>query len=133
MVFWQPRWVYAEEDGLCYQKVAPGDFRPIGRAKKIPFAAMVSIDGLASGDEFMVQCGVRDYTFKAEDEAHCATMVRNLRQLREREHARGRPKARRRRVTFAAPSGAAERTRRSVSPATPRRGERRRPVPGAAS
>ena len=36
MVLWQPRWVHAEMDALCYQKIT-ADERPIGKQKRIEF------------------------------------------------------------------------------------------------
>ena len=82
MVLWQPRWVYAEVDGLCYQKISTTE-KPIGRPKKIRFDAIKEIDELDAA-EFVLQCERRDYTFKAPTEEACAVLVHNLRQLRER-------------------------------------------------
>ena len=69
MVLWQPRWVHAETDGLCYQKIT-ADERPIGREKRIAFTDVREIEELEYG-EFVLQCGKRDYTFKAPDERKC--------------------------------------------------------------
>ena len=85
MVLWQPRWVHAEVDGLCYQKIT-ADERPIGREKRIAFADVREIEELEYG-EFVLQCHKRDYTFKAPDEHKCQVIVHNLRQLRERWRA----------------------------------------------
>jgi len=82
MVLWQPRWVHATEDSLCYQKIT-ADERPIGREKKIEFRDVKEIEELEYG-EFVLQCTKRDYTFKAPDENRCQVVVHNLRQLRER-------------------------------------------------
>ncbi len=84
MVLWQPRWVYAEVDGLCYQKISTTE-KPIGRPKKIRFDAIKEIDELDAA-EFVLQCERRDYTFKAPSEESCAVLVHNLRQLRERSN-----------------------------------------------
>jgi hypothetical protein len=67
MVLWQPRWLYAEVDGLCYQKISTSEVRsrprmalvsaaqtasgvhaqkPIGRPKKILFKNIKDIDEL---------------------------------------------------------------------------------------
>ena len=69
MVLWQPRWVHAETDALCYQKIT-ADERPIGRMKRIEFGEVREIDELEYG-EFVLQCKKRDYTFKAPDEQKC--------------------------------------------------------------
>jgi len=82
MVLWQPRWVFAELDGICYQKIS-ADERPIGNPKKIPFSSVLHIEELDQG-EFVLQCANRDYTFKASHEGMCTVLVHNLRQLRER-------------------------------------------------
>ena len=85
MVLWQPRWVHAETDALCYQKIT-ADERPIGREKRIEFRDVREIEELEYG-EFVLQCSKRDYTFKAADEHKCQVIVHNLRQLRERWRA----------------------------------------------
>ena len=82
LVLWQPRWVFAEIDGLCYQKIW-ADESPIGKPKKIMFAAVETIEELDCA-EFVLQCGKRDFTFKAPSEDACTVLVHNLRQLRER-------------------------------------------------
>ena len=69
MVLWQPRWVHAEVDGLCYQKIT-ADERPIGREKRVEFRDVREIEELEFG-EFVLQCQKRDYTFKAPDENKC--------------------------------------------------------------
>jgi len=86
MVLWQPRWVFAETDGFCYQKISTTE-RPIGKPKKITFASVREIEELDSA-EFVLQCASRDYTFKAPSEEACTVLVHNLRQLRERARAR---------------------------------------------
>ena len=82
LVLWQPRWVFAETDGFCYQKIS-ADESPIGKPKKIMFAAVETIEELDCA-EFVLQCGKRDFTFKAPSEDACTVLVHNLRQLRER-------------------------------------------------
>ena len=82
LVLWQPRWVFAEIDGFCYQKIS-ADESPIGKPKKIMFAAVETIEELDCA-EFVLQCGKRDFTFKAPSEDACTVLVHNLRQLRER-------------------------------------------------
>ena len=61
MVLWQPRWVHAEMDALCYQKIT-ADERPIGREKRIEFKHVKEIEELEFG-EFVLQCDKRDFTF----------------------------------------------------------------------
>jgi hypothetical protein len=82
MVLWQPRWVHAETDALCYQKIT-SDERPIGKQKRIEFRDIREIEELENA-EFVLQTGKRDYTFKAPNENKCQVFVHNLRQLRER-------------------------------------------------
>lgn len=82
MVLWQPRWVYAETDGMCYQKVSTND-KPIGKAKKILFSAIKDLEELEC-QEFRVICPDRDFTFKVPETGNscsCSVMVHNLRQL----------------------------------------------------
>ena len=69
MVLWQPRWVHAETDALCYQKIT-ADERPIGKEKRIEFSNLKEIEELEYG-EFVMQCKKRDYTFKCPDEKTC--------------------------------------------------------------
>jgi len=82
MVLWQPRWVYAETDCLCYQKIT-ADERPIGKVKRVEFKDVREIEELEYG-EFVLQCAKRDYTFKAPNDTTCQVFTHNLRQLRER-------------------------------------------------
>mmetsp|Transcript_22271 Transcript_22271/g.56870 ORF Transcript_22271/g.56870 Transcript_22271/m.56870 type:complete len:90 (-) Transcript_22271:232-501(-) len=82
MVLWQPRWVFATTDALCYQKIT-ADERPIGREKKILFSDVNRIDELEYG-EFVLEMRKRNYTFKAPSEQKCQVLVHNLRQLRDR-------------------------------------------------
>lgn len=82
LVLWQPRWVFAETDGFCYQKISAEE-APIGKPKKILFAAVDTIEELDCA-EFVLHCGKRDFTFKAPSEDACTVLVHNLRQLRER-------------------------------------------------
>mmetsp|Transcript_1941 Transcript_1941/g.3130 ORF Transcript_1941/g.3130 Transcript_1941/m.3130 type:complete len:150 (+) Transcript_1941:97-546(+) len=87
MVLWQPRWVFAEIDGFCYQKISTTE-KPIGKPKKISFSEVKEIEELDCA-EFVLQCPNRDYTFKAPNEDACTVLVHNLRQLRERHRVSG--------------------------------------------
>ena len=69
MVLWQPRWVYATTDALCYQKIT-ADERPIGKVKSIKFDDIIKIDELEFG-EFAIEMPKRNYTFKAPDDHTC--------------------------------------------------------------
>jgi len=82
MVLWQPRFVFATTDGLCYQKIT-ADERPIGKEKKISFSDVRRIDELEYG-EFQLEVAKRMYTFKAPSDHKCQVIVHNLRQLHER-------------------------------------------------
>ena len=81
---WRPRWVFAETDGFCYQHMSP-DEKPKGKPKKIMFTAVDAIEELDCS-EFVLVCGKRVMTFKAQSEDACTVLVHNLRQLRERAH-----------------------------------------------
>ena len=82
LVLWQPRWVFAETDGFCYQKIS-SDESPLGKPKKIMFAAVDTIEELDCA-EFVLACKKHAFTFKAPSEDACTVLVHNLRQLRER-------------------------------------------------
>ena len=76
MVLWQPRWVHAETDALCYQKIT-SDERPIGKQKRIEFRDIREIEELENA-EFVLQTNKRDYTFKAPNENRCQVRERPL-------------------------------------------------------
>jgi len=82
MVLWQPRWVYATTEGLCYQKIT-ADERPIGKEKKVLYTDILKIDELEYG-EFQLEVAKRMYTFKCATDTKCQVFVHNLRQLQER-------------------------------------------------
>mmetsp|Transcript_32462 Transcript_32462/g.68286 ORF Transcript_32462/g.68286 Transcript_32462/m.68286 type:complete len:149 (+) Transcript_32462:41-487(+) len=73
MVLWQPRWVYAEVDGFCYQKISTAE-KPIGKPKKILYADIKEIEELDCA-EFVLQCANRDFTFKAPNEDACTVLA----------------------------------------------------------
>ena len=56
------------------------------RARRRIVLSLTQIDNVEELDcaEFVIQCGKRDYTFKAPSEETCTVLVHNLRQLRER-------------------------------------------------
>jgi len=63
LVLWQPRYVFADLDGLHYQKLSTQN-RPMGKPKKIKFASILEVTELEQG-EIVIRCRSRDYTFKA--------------------------------------------------------------------
>jgi len=79
LVLWQPRYVFADLDGLHYQKLSTQN-RPMGKPKKITFASILEVTELEQG-EIVIRCRSRDYTFKAPDASKASVMVHNLRQL----------------------------------------------------
>ena len=85
VVLWQPRMIFADADGLSYQKIDPNE-APIGKAKRIEFASITEIEELDCA-EFVLLSGRREYTFKAPSEDACTVLVHNLRQLCERQRA----------------------------------------------
>lgn len=58
---WQERYVFAEEDALCYQQLAV-DRTPTGKVKKIPFGSIEFI-GPYDETQFVLKCSRRSYTF----------------------------------------------------------------------
>ena len=87
LVLWQPRWLYAEIDGICYQKVSVSE-KPVGPPKKLPFATVSEIIELDCSEFVVVTTSARGYrrvekstTFKAVDELACEVLVHNLTQL----------------------------------------------------
>jgi hypothetical protein len=74
MVLWQPRWVFATTDAVCYQKIT-SDERPIGKEKKIKFTDILKIDELDYG-EFQLEVAKRFYTFKAPTSQKCTVRLR---------------------------------------------------------
>ena len=74
MVLWQPRWVFATTDAVCYQKIT-SDERPIGKEKKINFTDILKIDELDYG-EFQLVVAKRFYTFKAPTSQKCTVRLR---------------------------------------------------------
>jgi hypothetical protein len=75
MVLWQPRWVFATTDAVCYQKIT-SDERPIGKEKKIKFTDILKIDELDYG-EFQLEVAKRFYTFKAPTSQKCTVRLRD--------------------------------------------------------
>lgn len=73
MVLWQPRWVYATTEGLCYQKIT-ADERPIGKEKKVLYTDILKIDELEYG-EFQLEVAKRMYTFKCATDTKCQVCV----------------------------------------------------------
>ena len=55
MVLWQPRWVFASTEALCYQKIT-ADERPIGKEKRISFADIQQIEELEFGEVRLLAC-----------------------------------------------------------------------------
>ena len=41
MVLWQPRWLYAEVDGVCYQKISTTEVRFPPAAASVPVKSIV--------------------------------------------------------------------------------------------
>ena len=76
---WQERYVYAEDDALCYQQLSK-DRVPSGRSKRIPYS---SIDFIGPYDEtqFVVMCRRRSYTFLAEDTEIRTRWIKSLSRL----------------------------------------------------
>ena len=76
---WQERYVYAEDDALCYQQLSK-DRIPSGRSRRIPYS---SIDFVGPYDEtqFVVMCRRRSYTFLAEDTESRTRWIKSLSRL----------------------------------------------------
>lgn len=86
VVLWQPRWLYAERDGLCYQKVnQAGIPLSVWPPKRIAFADVTSIDELETDGEFALWTRKRCFVFNAgPQQVRAQAMVSRLRELCER-------------------------------------------------
>lgn len=83
LVVWQPRLLFCEADGICYQKLAADD-TPMGEPTKVKFADINGIEELRGHSaEFELRCAGQELIFKAASEDACTTLVLNLRQLQE--------------------------------------------------
>ena len=61
---WQERWVYAEDDALCYAHLT-ADMKPEGQSKRIPFASIEFV-GPFDETQFVIKCAKRTFTFLAD-------------------------------------------------------------------
>jgi len=58
---WQERYVFAEDDALCYQQLAL-DRTPSGKCKRIPYNTMQFV-GPFDETQFVIKCHKRSFTF----------------------------------------------------------------------
>ena len=61
---WQERYVFAEDDALCYQQLSQ-DRVPSGPMKRIPYSS-ISFVGPIDDTQFVLRCTRRNYTFLCE-------------------------------------------------------------------
>jgi len=76
---WQERYVYTEDDALCYRQVNK-ERTPVGAAKRIPFA-VIQFVGPFDDAQFVIKCAKRSNTFLTESAESRAQWIRNLSQL----------------------------------------------------
>lgn len=79
---WQERYVYAEDDALCYQQLkgSENEREPHGPCKRIPFASMEFV-GPFDDTQFVVLCVRRAYTFLCESPEARTRWIKAISQL----------------------------------------------------
>lgn len=82
VVLWQPKWLYAERDGLCYQRVTASEGAVGHEPRRIAFEDVTSIDEFEMG-EFTLQCRTRTYVFRSKCVKTAHAMASRLRVLCE--------------------------------------------------
>ena len=76
---WQERYVFAEEDALCYQQLAL-DRTPTGRVTRIPYASIQFV-GPYDESQFVLKCAKRSYTFLCSSADARTRWIRNVSRL----------------------------------------------------
>mmetsp|Transcript_51248 Transcript_51248/g.111400 ORF Transcript_51248/g.111400 Transcript_51248/m.111400 type:complete len:304 (+) Transcript_51248:251-1162(+) len=73
---WQERYVYADDDSLCYQHLS-ADMQPAGDPKKIPYASIEFV-GPFDDTQFVLKCRDRAYTFLCDSTATRTRWIKNI-------------------------------------------------------
>jgi len=76
---WQERYVYAEDDALCYQHFST-DMEPVGVPKRIPYSTIEFV-GPFDETQFVLKCANRAYTFLFETTESRTRWIKNISQL----------------------------------------------------
>lgn len=76
---WQERYVFAEDDALCYQQLAL-DRTPTGKCKKIPYSSIQFV-GPYDETQFVLKCERRSYTFLCPTEETRTMWIKNISML----------------------------------------------------
>ena len=76
---WQERYVFAEEDALCYQHLS-ADLKPVGTPKRIAYASIEFI-GPFDETQFVLKCVSRNYTFLCDSADARTRWIKNVARL----------------------------------------------------
>jgi len=76
---WQERWVFADDDALCYQHLS-SDMQPTGASTRIPFSDIEFV-GPFDETQFVLKCSRRAYTFLCDSTETRTRWIRNVSQL----------------------------------------------------
>lgn len=76
---WQERYVYAEDDALCYQQLSQ-DRVPHGACKRILYSSIQFV-GALDETQFVLQCARRSYTFLCESNEARTRWIKTISQL----------------------------------------------------
>jgi len=73
---WQERYVFAEDDALCYQHIS-SEMQPVGESKRILFSTIEFV-GPFDETQFVVKCANRAYTFLCDSTATRTRWIKNI-------------------------------------------------------
>ena len=76
---WQERYVFAEDDALCYQELAQ-DRTPKGKMKRIPYPTIHFV-GPYDETQFVLKCQKRSYTFLCPSTEARTRWIKNISML----------------------------------------------------
>ena len=79
LCIWQERWVFAEEDALCYQQLDVARM-PSGKMKRIPYSSMQFV-GPYDDTQFVLKVSKRTYTFLCPSAEVRTRWIKNICQL----------------------------------------------------
>ena len=79
LCIWQERWVFAEEDALCYQQLDVARM-PTGKMKRIPYSSMQFV-GPYDDTQFVLKVSRRTYTFLCPSAEVRTRWIKNICQL----------------------------------------------------
>jgi len=76
---WQERYVFAEDDALCYQHLST-DMQPAGPCKRILYSSIEFV-GPFDETQFVIKCKGRAYTFLCDSLETRTRWIKNISQL----------------------------------------------------